>query len=153
MICTSLVSSTKMAQPYYISGCNDNLDEGGSMYFSQQNDHKTRPSDTLPGVYDLAGQNVQGVYDLSQPSKPKLPPKSSKPTAGARTNNAAYEWNKIRDPTELKHWILIHRRKLLVILVIIALVSVAIGVLLAMLHENKTKGSNQNTTTFNAQGN
>ena len=153
MICTSLVSSTKMAQPYYISGCNDNLDEGGSMYFSQQNDHKTRPSDTLPGVYDLAGQNVQGVYDLSQPSKPKLPPKSSKPTAGARTNNAAHEWNKIRDPTELKHWILIHRRKLLVTLVIIALVSVAIGVLLALLHENKTKGSNQNTTTFNAQGN
>ena len=123
------------------------------MYFSQQNVHRTNPSDTLPGVYDLAGQNVQGVYDLSQPSKPKLPPKSSKPTAGARTNNAAHEWNKIRDPTELKHWILIHRRKLLVILVIIALVSVAIGVLLAMLHENKTKGSNQNTTTFNAQGN
>ena len=142
-----------MAQPYYNSGCNENLDEGGSMYFSQQNDRKTRPSDTLPGVYDLAGQNVQGVYDLSQPSKPKLPPKSSKPTAGTKTNNAAHQWNEIRDPTELKHWILMHRRMLLFILIIIALVAIAVGVPLGVLHENKTKGSYQNTSTFNSQGN
>ena len=137
-----------MAQPYYHSGVNENLD--GEMYFSQQDDRSTKPSETLPGVYDLAGENVQGVYDLSTPSKPKLPSKGSKPTTGTKTSNKAYKRNGIRDPSEIKHWMLMHRRMLLAILLVVVCVAFAIGIPIGLLNEKgrETKGSDQNATEY-----
>ena len=137
-----------MTQPYYNGDNTENFDV--SMYFSKPN-IATKPSDTLPAVYDLAGENVQGVYDISESSKPKIPPKASKPTSGIKVNNDSHEWRKLLDPTELKHWTLMHRRIILVVLLIIVFVAVAVGVPLAVVRQNQ--GSHQNTTTLNPQGN
>ena len=139
-----------MTQPYYNSENTENFDV--SMYFSKPN-ITTKPSDTLPGIYDLAGENVQGIYDISESSKPKVPPKGLKPTHGNKANNEAHDWRKFLDPTELKHWVLMHRRLLLVILLVIVFVAVAIGVPLTVTKGSGMQGSHQNTTTLNPQGN
>lgn len=142
-----------MAQPYYNSGDNENIDVSDlTVYFSSPA-RSTKPSDTLPGVYDLAGENIQGVYDISAPSKPNLPPKGLKPTQGKKSNNSAHEWRKRFDPTELKHWILMHRRLLSVIVILTLCVFVGVGVPLGVIHESEIKGFHDNTATTIPRGN
>ena len=139
-----------MAQPYYNSGGTEDIDVFDlTVYFSKPNG-STKPDGTLPGVYDLAGENVQGVYDISTP--PKLPPKGRKPNAGKVTNDGAQDWRKRLQPTEMKHWILMHRRILLVIVILTVCVIVGVGVPLGVINESKIKGFHQNTATTIPRG-
>ena len=110
----------------------DNVDDINDIYFTSSS--KSKPKITKLGVYDLAGDNVEGVYDLSNSQRDSEHPEGGEPKT---ISDRLQEWKAGFDPDDWKEWILIHRQTILIVVVIIVCLIIGIGIPLSLLLGNQ----------------
>ena len=118
------------------------VDEAGlEVYFTSSPKsvrHSIMPSETIRsklGVYDLAGENVDGTYDLSKTKRVSQDPEQTEPKT---IDNQLQAWRQRINPLECKEWILINRQLVLIIVVVAICLVIGIGVPLSLLYKTQT---------------
>ena len=109
---------------------------GLEVYFTSSS--KSMPSETIRsklGLYDLAGDNVDGTYDLS---KTKRVSEDTQPTEPKTIDHQLQAWRQRINPHEFKEWILINRQLVLIIGVVTICLTIGIGVPLSLLYKTQT---------------
>ena len=109
---------------------------GLDVYFTPSS--KSKPSETIrskEGVYDLAGENVDGTYDLSKKTRVSQDPPQ---TEHKTIDNQLHAWRQRINLDVCKEWILIHRQLVLIIGIVTFCLIIGIGVPLSLLHKTQT---------------
>ena len=108
-------------------------EDGANVYFTPCS--KSKPSETTEGVYDLAGENVDGIYDLS---KTKRDSENANSAESKNINTQVQKWRKRMNPYECKEWILMHRQLVLIIAIVTMCLIIGIGVPLSLWYRTRT---------------
>ena len=96
-------------------------------------------SNTADGVYELAGENVKGIYDLSSTTTVCQEPKEEDTkNLNERLNN----WNDRYNRNAIKEWMLIHRNMIVFLVILTICIILGLGISLSKF----SKSQNMNTT-------